>query len=41
MERRTTTLDRAKLEPRHIKLEITESLLMENCKLTLILIVLP
>ncbi len=35
IERLTTSVERARLLPRHIKLEITESLLMENSELTL------
>ena len=37
IERLTTTVQRARLQPHHIKLEITESLLMENSELTLML----
>ena len=37
IERLTTSVERANLQPHHIKLEITESLLMENSELTLML----
>lgn len=37
IERLTSAVDQAKLQSHHIKLEITESLLMENSELTLLL----